>query len=415
MAKVAIMGYGTVGSGVYDIIKTNSDKLSRSANGESVDIKYILDIRDFDDHPEKELFTKEFNDILNDDEVSVVAEVMGGLHPAYEFTKSLLEAGKSVVTSNKELVATYGTELLEIARGKNVNYFFEASVGGGIPIIRPMHQCLTANNILKIAGILNGTTNYILDQMIRKGKTFETALKDAQNNGFAERNPAADIEGADACRKICILASLAFGKHIYPEQVHTQGITKITLEDVAYAAAWGGVIKLIGQVKKLDNGKVEIVVAPMFISHESQLSSVDDVFNGILVRGDATGDVVFYGKGAGKLPTASAVVADIIDCVKHFKARKYLYWDDAQEGYVSPYEDSVISVYIRAVSENDHKGLRIAEKAFGKVKRLVRSDAPESEFAFVTEPKSVMEINACCEAMKDQGVEVLSMIRLSDL
>ena len=233
--------------------------------------------------------------------------------------------------------------------------------------------------------------------------------------GCRERNPAADIEGADACRKICILASLAFGKHVYPEQVHTQGITKITLEDVAYATAWGGVIKLIGQVKKLDNGKVEIVVAPMFISHESQLSSVDDVFNGILVRGDATGDVVFYGKGAGKLPTASAVVADIIDCVKHFKARKYLYWDDAQESYVSPYEDSVISVYIRAAAENDHKGLRIAEKAFGKVKRLVRSDAPEGEFAFVTEPKSVMEINACCEAMKAQGVEVLSMIRLSDL
>ena len=348
MAKVAIMGYGTVGSGVYDIIKTNSDKLSRSANGESVDIKYILDIRDFDDHPEKELFTKEFNDILNDDEVSVVAEVMGGLHPAYEFTKSLLEAGKSVVTSNKELVATYGTELLEIARGKNVNYFFEASVGGGIPIIRPMHQCLTANNILKIAGILNGTTNYILDQMIRKGKTFETALKDAQNNGFAERNPAADIEGADACRKICILASLAFGKHVYPEQVHTQGITKITLEDVAYAAAWGGVIKLIGQVKKLDNGKVEIVVAPMFISHESQLSSVDDVFNGILVRGDATGDVVFYGKGAGKLPTASAVVADVIDALKDgSKIHDSLFWKPAEKLDHQLMDTAKYSYYIR--------------------------------------------------------------------
>ena len=197
--------------------------------------------------------------------------------------------------------------------------------------------------------------------------------------------------------------------------MHTQGITKITLEDVAYAKAWGGVIKLIGQVKKLDNGKVEIVVAPMFISHESQLSSVDDVFNGILVRGDATGDVVFYGKGAGKLPTASAVVADIIDCFKHFNARKYLYWDDAQEDYVSPYEDSVISVYIRAMAENDHKGLEIAEKAFGAIRRLVRSDAPESEFAFVTEPKTVKEINACCETMKDQGVEILGMIRISDL
>ena len=319
------------------------------------------------------------------------------------------------MTSNKELVAAKGAELLKIAQEKNVNFLFEASVGGGIPIIRPISQCLAANDVIEIAGILNGTTNFILTKMIRENMKFEDALALAQKLGYAERNPAADIEGADACRKICILASLAFGKHVYPEQVHTQGITKITLEDVAYAAAWGGVIKLIGQVKKLDNGKVEIVVAPMFISHESQLSSVDDVFNGILVRGDATGDVVFYGKGAGKLPTASAVVADIIDCVKHFKARKYLYWDDAQEGYVSPYEDSVISVYIRAAAENDHKGLRIAEKAFGKVKRLVRSDTPESEFAFVTEPKSVMEINACCEAMKAQGVEVLSMIRLSDL
>ena len=414
MVKVAIMGYGVVGSGVAQVLTDHYDSIAGRAK-EEIDIKYILDLRDFTDSPFQGKFIKDFAVILNDPEVRVVAEVMGGLHPAYDYVKALLEAGKSVVTSNKELVAAKGAELLKIAQEKNVNFLFEASVGGGIPIIRPISQCLAANDVIEIAGILNGTTNFILTKMIRENMKFEDALALAQKLGYAERNPAADIEGADACRKICILASLAFGKHVYPEQVHTQGITKITLEDVAYAAAWGGVIKLIGQVKKLDNGKVEIVVAPMFISHESQLSSVDDVFNGILVRGDATGDVVFYGKGAGKLPTASAVVADIIDCVKHFKARKYLYWDDAQEGYVSPYEDSVISVYIRAAAENDHKGLRIAEKAFGKVKRLVRSDAPESEFAFVTEPKSVMEINACCEAMKAQGVEVLSMIRLSDL
>ena len=403
MVKVAIMGYGVVGSGVAEVLTDHYDSIANRAK-EEIDIKYILDLRDFPDSPFEGKFIKDFNVILNDPEIRVVAEVMGGLHPAFDYVKALLKSGKSVVTSNKELVAAKGAELLKIAQEKNVNFLFEASVGGGIPIIRPISQCLAANDVIEIAGILNGTTNFILTKMIRENMNFEDALALAQKLGYA-----------DACRKICILASLAFGKHVYPEQVHTQGITKITLEDVAYATAWGGVIKLIGQVKMLENGKVEIVVAPMFISHESQLSSVDDVFNGILVRGDATGDVVFYGKGAGKLPTASAVVADIIDCVKHFKARKYLYWDDAQEGYVSPYEDSVIPVYIRAKAEDDHKGLAIAEKTFGKIKRLVRSDAPESEFAFVAEPKPITEINACCEAMERQGVEILSMIRISDL
>ena len=227
MAKAAIMGYGTVGGGVYDIIEKSRDRVSLNA-GEPIEIKYILDIRDFPNHPHKELFTKDFNDILNDDEVAVAAEVMGGLHPAYEFTKSLLEAGKSVVTSNKELVATYGTELLEIAREKNANYFFEASVGGGIPVIRPIHQCLTANNIIKIAGILNGTTNYILNEMITKGKAFDEALADAQKLGYAERNPAADIEGHDACRKIAILASLASREFVDYNDIPTEGITEIT-------------------------------------------------------------------------------------------------------------------------------------------------------------------------------------------
>lgn len=403
MAKVAIMGYGTVGSGVYDIIKTNSDKLSRSANGESVDIKYILDIRDFDDHPEKELFTKEFNDILNDDEVSVVAEVMGGLHPAYEFTKSLLEAGKSVVTSNKELVATYGTELLEIARGKNVNYFFEASVGGGIPIIRPMHQCLTANNILKIAGILNGTTNYILDQMIRKSKTFETALKDAQNNGFAERNPAADIEGHDACRKIAILASLASGKMIDYNDIDTDGITNITLDDVKYAAAMDSVIKLIGYAQFDENGKVYSIVSPMVIKNSSPLAGVDGVFNAIMVTGDCVGDVMFYGKGAGKLPTASAVVADVVDAVKHSDRSKKIFWEKPTENIMADIDSKKFEYFVRTTDSAEN-----VQKIFGKCEFV--DNIIDNESAFVTSPLTKSEVEEKLAKLSD----VVANIRVMD-
>lgn len=403
MAKVAIMGYGTVGSGVYDIIKTNSDKLSRSANGESVDIKYILDIRDFDDHPEKELFTKEFNDILNDDEVSVVAEVMGGLHPAYEFTKSLLEAGKSVVTSNKELVATYGTELLEIARGKNVNYFFEASVGGGIPIIRPMHQCLTANNILKIAGILNGTTNYILDQMIRKGKTFETALKDAQNNGFAERNPAADIEGHDACRKIAILASLASGKMIDYNDIDTDGITNITLDDVKYAVAMDSVIKLIGYAQFDENGKVYSIVSPMVIKNSSPLAGVDGVFNAIMVTGDCVGDVMFYGKGAGKLPTASAVVADVVDAVKHSDRSKKIFWEKPTENIMADIDSKKFEYFVRTTDSAEN-----VQKIFGKCEFV--DNIIDNESAFVTSPLTKSEVEEKLAKLSD----VVANIRVMD-
>ena len=403
MAKVAIMGYGTVGSGVYDIIKTNSDKLSRSANGESVDIKCILDIRDFDDHPEKELFTKEFNDILNDDEVSVVAEVMGGLHPAYEFTKSLLEAGKSVVTSNKELVATYGTELLEIARGKNVNYFFEASVGGGIPIIRPMHQCLTANNILKIAGILNGTTNYILDQMIRKGKTFETALKDAQNNGFAERNPAADIEGHDACRKIAILASLASGKMIDYNDIDTDGITNITLDDVKYAAAMDSVIKLIGYAQFDENGKVYSIVSPMVIKNSSPLAGVDGVFNAIMVTGDCVGDVMFYGKGAGKLPTASAVVADVVDAVKHSDRSKKIFWEKPAGNIMADINSKKFEYFVRTTDSAEN-----VQKIFGKCEFV--DNIIDNESAFVTSPLTKSEVEEKLAKLSD----VVANIRVMD-
>lgn len=347
MAKVAIMGYGTVGSGVYDIIRMNAAKLSKSC-GEEIDIKYILDIRDFSEHPEKQLFTRDVADIINDSEVSVVAEVMGGLHPAYEFTRDLLLAGKSVVTSNKELVATYGSELLALAKEKSVNYLFEASVGGGIPVLRPLARCLGANNIKKIAGILNGTTNYILYQMITNSKSFESALEQAQANGYAERNPAADIEGHDACRKIAILASLAAGVGIDYNRISTEGITGITLEDVKCAAQLDSVIKLIGYAEFLENGRVYAHVAPMVIKRSSMLSGVDDVFNAVLVNGDAVGDVMFYGPGAGKLPTASAVVGDMIDAVEHRGATRSIGWVKADEDMTSGRDDKAFRYFVRA-------------------------------------------------------------------
>ena len=345
MANVAILGYGTVGSGVYEIIKNNA-RGKINANGEEINVTRVLDLREFPDHPEKEIFTKDFDDILNDGKISVVAEAMGGLHPAYEFTKALLEAGKNVVTSNKELVATYGTELLALAKEKNLNYMFEASVGGGIPVIRPMHQCLTANNVLRIAGILNGTTNYILHQMIEYGKTFEAALLEAQEKGFAERNPAADVEGHDACRKIAILASLASGKFVDYKDIPTEGITNITAEDVKYAGKLGYSIKLIGYLKDMD-GKLYSTVCPMFVPKDCPLSDVNGVFNAVLITGDSVGDVMFYGKGAGKLPTASAIVADVIDCVKHISTSKKILWTEPEENIMYPTDDAEFRYFIR--------------------------------------------------------------------
>lgn len=414
MIAVAIMGHGTVGSGVSEILTTHKQKLFASV-GEEIYIKYILDLRDFPDSPLADKFTKDFNDIKNDMDVRVVVETMGGLHPAYEFVKECLSQGKSVVTSNKELVAAYGAELLEIAKETNSNFLFEASVGGGIPIIRPISQCLVANNVSEIAGILNGTTNFILTKMIVEGMQFDDALKLAQDLGYAERNPEADVEGYDACRKICILASLAFSKHIYPDHVRCEGITHITLDDVRYASIWGGVIKLIGKVKKLENGLVDIIVAPMFIPNSSQLSSIDDVFNGIMVRGDCTGDVVFYGKGAGKLPTASAVVADIIDCVKHLKARKYLFWADGDNSNVLDYKLSKTSMYIRCQSADVDKAKESIENIFGEVSYLVKDDADKNEIAFVTKEFTFGDIEDGIKKLESENVEVKSSIRIGDL
>ena len=315
MAKIAILGFGTVGSGVAEVITQNNNIITKKI-GESLDIKYILDLRDFPGSPFENLVIHDFNIILNDPEVSIVAEMMGGSHPAYDFSKACLEAGKSVVTSNKEVVAKFGAELLETAKAHGVSYLFEASVGGGIPIIRPMCNDLSSNNLREVSGILNGTTNFILTKMDKEGAEFSDVLREAQRLGYAEANPTADVEGIDAARKIVILAALSFGKLASPDSIHTEGITKISKTAVEVAKKLGYSVKLIGHTKSLD-GKMLCMVSPRLIPASNPLSSIDGVFNGILVSGDMVGQVMFYGPGAGKLPTASAVCADIVDIAAH--------------------------------------------------------------------------------------------------
>lgn len=388
MIDVAIMGHGVVGSGVAEILMYHSDRITKGTHT-PVNVKYILDLREFEGLSYSDRFTKNFSDILNDKDVRVVVEVMGGINPAYDFVKSCLSAGKSVVTSNKELVAAKGAELLKIAEENNVNFLFEASVGGGIPVLRPMAQCLAANEITEISGILNGTTNYILNKMIVDNMDFDTALSLAQKKGFAEKNPAADIEGHDACRKICILAALGFGKHVYPEQVATEGITDITLDDVESAESFNCVVKLIGHAKRLESGKITATVRPTLVSRDCILSDVNGVFNAIMITGDQTGDVMFYGKGAGKNATASAVVADVIDCVKHLENRKYLFWEDGEKDYVDNSADEPTVLYARISSDSFSELEKQFEDAFpgvSCVKNKYRGD-----IAFLTEkqPESV--------------------------
>ena len=315
MVNVAILGFGVVGSGVAEVLTQNKSIIEKKLQKE-VNIKYILDLRDFPGNPFEKLVVHDFNIILNDPTVSVVAEMMGGSHPAYDFSKACLEAGKSVVTSNKEVVANFGAELLETAKAHGVAYLFEASVGGGIPIIRPMCNDLSSNNITEISGILNGTTNYILTKMTNEGAAFADVLLDAQNKGYAERNPSADVDGLDAARKIVILAALAFGRAVPPSLIHTEGITSIASVDVELAGLLGYSVKLIGYAKELD-GKILAMVSPRFIPHSNPLSGINDVFNGILLGADMVGQVMFYGPGAGKLPTASAVCADVVDIIAH--------------------------------------------------------------------------------------------------
>ncbi|EOQ36159.1 homoserine dehydrogenase [Butyricicoccus pullicaecorum] len=346
MLKVAIMGHGTVGSGVYDVFAQNAAQIAKAV-GEEVEVKYVLDLRDFSKLSYADKFVTDFSVIENDPEVCVVAEVMGGVGAAYEFSKRCLKAGKSVCTSNKELVAVHGEELLALAKEHNVNYLFEASVGGGIPLIRPMMQCLAANQIEEICGILNGTTNYILSQMIHNGVAFDDALRQAQKMGYAENDPTADIEGHDACRKICILSDLAFGDKIDPDEVSCQGISGITLGDVAAASELGYVIKLIGRAKRTESGKIFAFVAPHLVPKTSPLACVEDVFNGILVTGNMVGEVMFYGQGAGKHATASAVVADMMDAIAHREKRRPVEWGDGSQKLLLPIDQLESAWYVR--------------------------------------------------------------------
>lgn len=349
MINIAILGFGVVGSGVAEVISTNAKELAERLDGEEINVKHILDLRQFPDHPLGDRVTSDFDKILNDSDVFLVVETMGGSHPAYDFSKKALLAGKSVVTSNKEVVANFGAELLSIARENNVSYLFEASVGGGIPIIRPMWQCLAANKIKSVAGILNGTCNYILTKMEREKVDFATALKQAQDLGYAEKNPAADVEGMDTCRKISILTSLAFGKHVYPDKLSCEGITDITYDDIAYARKNGYAIKLLGISKKAEDGKVYALTAPHFVPESNSISGVNDVYNGILVEGNVVQDVLFCGRGAGSLPTASAVMADVLDIIRD--CRKTIGWKNEEADFLGDVSNNITRAYVRTKAD----------------------------------------------------------------
>ncbi|MCI8776446.1 MAG: homoserine dehydrogenase [Oscillospiraceae bacterium] len=408
MSKFAVLGYGVVGSGVVELFYKNKEKIEKKA-GDDMDVKYILDIRDFPGNPYESKFVKTIDAIVNDSEISAVAECMGGVEPAFTFTKQCLEKGISVSTSNKELVAAKGDILLKLAKENNCNYFFEASVGGAIPIIRPLHRCLAANSIDGVAGILNGTTNFILTKMIEDGMKFDDALKLAQELGYAEKNPAADIEGHDACRKICIISSLVYGKHVYPDSVYTKGITEIKLEDVQTVNKWGGAIKLIAKVSELENGKILPFVMPMIVPFENLMSHVDDVFNAVMVSGDGIDKTLFYGRGAGKLPTASAVLGDVIESVKHDKTVFSQMWDSSENNeFVEDRKKYEAVMYFR-VSAND------------SVKAIINNcggniiDESADGICFVTEKMSFEKSEVVAESIKNSGSEVISIIPVLEI
>ena len=411
MIEAAVFGYGNIGSGVVRVIEENQDRIEKAV-GEGIHVKYVLDLRDFEGDPIQSRVVHDVDIIVDDPDIRVIAETMGGNEPAYTFTKKALEKGKSVCTSNKELVANHGAELIRIAKAHGCSYLFEASVGGGVPIIRPITQCLAANEIDEIAGVLNGTTNFILTKMIEESMSFDDALKLAQENGYAEKDPTADIEGFDSCRKICILASLCFGKHVYPDQIHTEGITKVTLEDAEYVGSYNAVIKLLGRAKRISDDKICAMVSPCIVKNFSQLGNVHDVFNAILVRGDAIGDVVFYGKGAGKLPTASAVVADVIDCAKHAKRKKIFGWEDSEPDYIYDYRKMENALYVRAESDDRAQALEKVAEQFGEITVLYRRNAPHNEFAFVTDVAPEGELMEKLNSI--ESITPLSVIRVTD-
>ena len=406
MLNVAILGYGTVGSGVYDVICQNSQKLDEKI-GQEMKVKYVLDLRDFPGDPVEKVLVHDFKEILEDEEVDIIAEVMGGVEPAYTFVKQALEAGKSVATSNKELVAKYGAALIQIAKEHKVNFLFEASVGGGIPIIRPLNSCITADEITSITGILNGTTNYMLTKMSEEGMNFEEVLKDAQDKGYAEINPEADVEGYDACRKIAILTSLAYGKQVDYEEIPTTGITAISDNDIVYAKELGATIKLLAMSRMAD-GKVFVRVAPMMIKKNHPLYHVNDVFNAIVVNGNMVDDVMFYGKGAGKLPTASAVVADMVDAARHLGTPITQIWEK-EKLELGDSATEKQRFFVRVKSEDiDDLDMKLIKDLFGNVLYL-KANVVENEAAFITE--SIEEQNFM-EGIK-QLPNVINTIRVA--
>ena len=396
MVKVAILGFGVVGSGVAEVLTGNGAGINKKAD-ELIELKYILDVRDFPDSPFASCFVKDFSAIEKDPEVNVVVETIGGVGAALDFTERALKAGKSVVTSNKELVATHGRRLLALAAEHQVVYLFEASVGGGIPILRPLSECMAANDILEICGILNGTANYIFTRMVQDGIPFDQALKGAQANGYAEQNPAADVEGHDTCRKLCILSSIAFGWHLLPTQVPTTGITKITLEDEAYADACSRRIKLLGRAIAKEDGTVCAYVEPHFVNLQNPLAGVEDVFNAIMVKGDATGDVMFYGRGAGKLPTASAVVADVIAAARRLERASYLPWQPNRPEAVTSSDGLTSQWYVR-LARGELEG-----------EKLTIPNGKAGESGWITPAMTRPQLD---EVLKEK--EVLAVIRVLD-
>lgn len=402
MVNIAVLGYGVVGSGVVEVINKNSTSIRRKA-GDEIRVKKVLDIRSFPDDPNKDIITNNADEIFDDPSISIVVETIGGTGVAFEYTKKAFSKGKHVVTSNKELVATYGPELLKLAGEAGVNYLFEASVGGGIPIIRPLNQCLAANEIDGITGILNGTTNYILTQMKKEGKSFSEALKNAQKNGYAEGNPTADIEGHDACRKIAILSSIAYNEFLDYKYIHTEGISNITLIDMEYAEKLDCVIKLIAMSKRMGE-RIFARVSPVLVSKSSSLSSVEDVFNAIVVQGDAIGDVMFYGRGAGKLPTASAVVADIIDISKHSGDIVRAVWERKDQRNLMDFSESKSRFFVRLATRSVEEAKKLVIKNFGRVE-FIAIDKPglEYEIAFLTSKFKECEFASMMENLKGRG------------
>ena len=395
--KIAVMGYGTIGSGVVEVLQINKDLITKRV-GEPIEVKYILDLREFPGDPYEHLVVHDYKTILEDEEVSIVVEAMGGVEPAYTFVKAMLLAGKQVTTSNKNLVAEKGAELLAIARERNINFMFGASVGGGIPIIRPLNRCLTADLIEEITGILNGTTNYMLTHMAEEGVSFEDILKDAQAKGYAEKDPTADVEGIDPCRKIAILTSIVAGRQVDYQDIYTEGITKITQDDFAYARALGGAIKLLARSKKVGDS-YQCMVAPHILPKGHALCGVNDVFNAVFVHGNVLGDGMFYGSGAGKLPTASAVVADVVDMAKHTNRTVVFEWDPEKLELID-YKSCRNRFFVRTTSSKEE-----VAAVFGDVAYV--EDVVANEMGFTTEEMSEAEFEE-----KAAQVAVVSRIRL---